>query len=64
MMSEHLRIQEGIIMSNPREFGEDVVREPTNSEEPAGASLREPTNGEEREPTNTEEIVREPTNDG
>ena len=50
-------------MSNPRESGEkDIVREPTNKEEP-GVTLREPTNGEEREPTNSEGSVREPTNE-
>ena len=52
-------------MSNPRKSGEDIVREPTNKEEP-GVTLREPTNSEERErePTNSEGSVREPTNEG
>ena len=40
--------------------GEEGVREPTNTEEPAPAEMSE---GSEREPTNTES-VREPTNEG
>jgi hypothetical protein len=50
-------------MSNPRELGEDVVREPTNREEPVRTDMREPTNGEEREPTNKETGQRPPKDD-
>lgn len=50
-------------MSNPREPGEEIIREPTNRDEPS-ITLREPTNGEESEPANSDEAFREPTNEG